>query len=245
MSHQIARTLTATERLLWAAHEGPDADPTDAARMTLTEGYTVQDALTQRRIQTGDDVVGFKIGLTTPTAQAIFAAAEPGSGRLFASAVQHSPAVVPVGSRPLLFEVEVAVVHDLDGTQTMFAAIEVVSTRWHGGAPGLAAWAADNAMATGAIVGSRGAPATSPLPAAPSAIATLGDQHWSATGPSVQTNVDWLTAHLAGRGVTLPDRAIVLTGSIIGPLPVPADGGRLIASVDEIGTVEVDFVPER
>ena len=240
------RLIEETSRRLRAAVDGADADPAAVASMSLIDGYAAQDHLTRLWVESGDPVVGYKIGLTTPPAQNLFAATEPGTGRLFASTVQQSPGRLTVSRRPLLFEIEVAVVLDPASGEIgrVEAAVEIVASRWAGGAPGLGAWAADNAMAAAAVVGTDGGTASRPLTAPPRATASLAGQTWSAEGESVQTSLNWLQEHVAQRGLDLPSGALILTGSIVGPCPVPAGGGLLTAEVDGIGSVKVEFVPE-
>ena len=237
--------VESTSRLLLSAHSGDDADPSDAQSIPLHLGYQIQDRMTRLRTASGDRIVGYKIGLTTAASRAPFSADEPGSGRLFASAVLKSPADVVLDGRQLMFEVEVGL---LVGSATepsgrLCAAIEIVSSRWRGGAPSVGAWAADNAMATAAIIGADGVEGSA-LPTAPRAVARLGNQTWEGRGGPVAENVAWLHRHLARRGVTAPPDCLVLTGAILGPHPVPPGGGLLTARVDGVGSVEVRFGPK-
>ncbi len=68
--------------------------PEDCRPQTPADGYAIQAALRDLR---GGELVGFKIGATSQTAQTLLATKEPFHGCLFADGVHDSPATLPAG----------------------------------------------------------------------------------------------------------------------------------------------------
>lgn len=221
--------------------------------LALRDGYAVQEEIAALREHEGDHVVGFKIGLTAPDAQSVLSTHEPGRGFLFSSAVHQSGAQLPQ-RRAVLVEIELCLIPQRDipvnasaadilgAGYDVCAAIEVVSSRWAGGANGVGAWAADNAMATAAVIGervpwagelrSRQITVVSELFGAPSRVDQLVFE------PS---NLLWLHRSLAAinRGMRAGD--ILLTGALTGAIPAPRAGGYFRGVIDGVGSVEVDL----
>jgi 2-keto-4-pentenoate hydratase len=70
--------------------------PENMAPHTVTEGYAIQSAINTRLIDAGlGDLVGHKIGCTTPVMQAFVNINHPCAGRIFSKTVMHEHGRVP------------------------------------------------------------------------------------------------------------------------------------------------------
>lgn len=229
--------------VLRQAMSGPDADSSTFGPTSPRIGYLVQDRVTRWRVESGETLAGFKIGLTNPASQERFQHAEPCSGRVFSSSVFRSPATYRLCARPLHFEVEVGlVVGDSPENGLIVPVVEIVSSRWQGGTERIGPLIADNVMATGAVIG-EGVPLHA-LPNHVEAEVEFVGKTTSASSNSVLDNVSWLRQHLANRQLPpLTEGQLVLTGSIVSPQPIPGNGGVARAKVHGVGSVAVTFVP--
>jgi 2-keto-4-pentenoate hydratase len=242
-------------------HEALSADCAAAPPhdVDLADGYAVQDAWAAHRITAGEEPVGYKIGLTTPEARTPWRTDEPGRGVLFASSLFPSPAQIRRGDLPLAFEVELAVelgepVTEDDDVTTLLPkiraagpAFELVSSRWEGGAPNIGAWAADNGMASAAVTALVPG-ATIPERLDAKSIATTDEEQHIYAGNRTRTaaleSVLWLARQQPRHpAVTLPAGTLILTGSIIGPVPLDERTARLAATLD--GFDGIDLTVER
>jgi len=229
----LVRELARAER------EGGAIDASAAAGLDLAAGYAVQDRIAGLAAELGRDAVGFKIGLTTPEARRPLGAREPGSGRLFADRVHASPTRVALGGHAVSFEVEVAVRVGAHGSPVSWCpAIEVVRSRWRGGPPSLGGWVADNASAESVCLGTW---IEGRVPRIATAWASWGGSRLTADTAAARRNLDWLERHLDERGLTLEPGSIVLTGSIIGPVPVPRSGIDLAAGLAGADALSLEF----
>lgn len=229
-------------QLLHDARTGADVDPAQFPDLALDTGYDIQDAAAEISTTAGDPVVGYKIGLTTAAAQRSLGAAEPGWGRLYESTVVDAPARIELDSRATSVEVELAVRTGPDGTIVAVApSIEVVSSRWLQGPPGIGAWAADNGMSTWAVFGEWSEPGAEILSSC-RAHATFDGRTLEGVSQETADNLAWLRSELRRRGRDLEPDSLVLTGAVIGPVPVPAGGGTLRAQIAGLGEVSVELV---
>lgn len=232
-------------QLLLDARTGADVDPAQFPDLALDAGYDIQDAAAAISTAAGDPVVGYKIGLTTAAAQRSLGAAEPGWGRLYESGVVDGPARIELDSRPTSVEVELAVRTGPDGAIAAVApAVEVVSSRWQQGPPAIGAWAADNGMSTWAVFGEWSEPGAEILSSC-RAHATFDGRTLEGISQEATDNLAWLRRELRRRGRELEPNSLVLTGAVIGPVPVPPGGGTLRGQIEGLGEVSVELVAER
>lgn len=216
----------------------------------LAQAYRIQDEAAQLRRARGDNPIGYKIGLTSSTARAAWGARTPGRGVLFASTVRRSPAQIEDPPFPLQYEVELALIIDApierrhlavetlpSRVRSCHAAVEVVGSRWQDGAPDLASWAADNAMAVAAVLSEAGcSPSSLPEP-----LVAQSRTHGVTTTASTSdayASLQWLAKERLSAGVPLKAGDIVLTGAIIGPLPIGI-GDQVEISLRGVGDVRV------
>lgn len=105
--------------------------PTGLAPATVTEGYTIQQELNRQLGKAGmGDMIGHKIGCTTPVMQAFLDIKHPCAGRIFSNTVMHQHGRVPrQGFVKIGMECEIAVRlrHDLPPREKLYSQQEVAS----------------------------------------------------------------------------------------------------------------------
>ncbi|MGW5611054.1 2-keto-4-pentenoate hydratase [Streptomyces sp. NPDC003753] len=245
-------------QLLWqAAQGGTPADPATADQLDDLElAYTVENATKELALAAGDEVIGYKIGLTSQPARDAFGAGQPAAGHLLASRLlEDGRPLITAGLFEPKVEVEIAFIlgRALSGvdvtaldvynaTAAVAPAFEIVDSRWCGGARTLPMLVADNTNAARAVLG----PRVTPPPAGLSKItATLltGSRTVSGSATAVMGDpaaaVAWLAGHLLRRGARLEAGDIILSGTLCAPTAISADD-RLVADLGELGRVAVD-----
>lgn len=221
-----------------------DAAPLDRDRLqgalSLAEGYSVQDDFHTLAKRAGRRVAGWKIGLTTPAAQAAFGATEPMLGVIYADTVHSSGSKVnldrlisPRIEGEVLLEIGTPPAVDADDSALLASlasvrpAFEIADSRIAGwpGQVGLAV--ADNACCAAVITQSAGAPA-------PVLDFTGARSVLTADGVAVASGLTsecmggilaayaWLVGILARQKRTLSPGDIVLCGAIGGAVPLLA-----------------------
>lgn len=225
------------------------SDPT----LTVEQAYRVQDMVIAGRLSSHRERAGWKMGLTS---------SEPPTTPIVGTLL--SDMVLPTGSELRLdtmvapmVEAELVVrigetidrpqsVAELsEGPHEIGPGLEVIDYRTTGSS-GVVDWIADNSTVAFAVVGDF-TPVTSVDPAAV-ITSLIGDGRHLATGEGrkVMGNplaaVAWLSGHLLERGLLLEKGHVVLTGSLTGHHPVPANSNSLFtATFDTLGTVSVGF----
>lgn len=215
-------------------------------KLTLDDAYGVQRAVSRRLQVEGISVIGRKVGLVDPGAQARHGVQEPIAGRLY----DHG--LLPEGGRvdAVLrghgrIECELAFLlgedlsgpgvtgaHVLAATAGVAPAFELIEDRLPTAAT-VADMVADNCSGAGVMVGSA-LVAPSALDLTATGVVLEVDGQVVATGASgaVMGNptgaVAWLANRLAALGERLHAGEIVLTGAVVPPLPV--DHGRAITA---------------
>jgi 2-keto-4-pentenoate hydratase len=227
-------------RLRRAGIEGTRVPRAEAPPLDVAAGYAVQAAGRALCVAAGERVAGRKVGLTSAGAQRAMGTSEPVSGYLLDSTVvTAAPEFACRGLVAPRVEVEVAFVlaralegPDVSAAEVLAAtahvapALEIVDSRWEGGAPGVGALLADNVSAAAAIVGSGAAPSVDL--AGLQVTAQIGET--TATGDAGNVLGDparavaWLCADLHRRGERLEAGDLILSGALCGPAPVrPGD----------------------
>ena len=187
----------------------------------------MQDALTRRRLAAGEAVVGWKLGYTTAAMRQAMGVHAPNHGPLTDRMVLASPATSSARLVQPRVEPEVAVRLHADGTiASRHLALEVVDSVWAGYRFTWAHNTADGSSAALAIVSDAELPAdlsgrevSLRTSDGSDAVAVLGSDL-----PDAVDTVAWLVSELAERSCGVPEGAVVLTGGLLPPLPLP-DGG--------------------
>jgi 2-keto-4-pentenoate hydratase len=233
----------------------------DAIRpVDLREGYLVQDEVHAILKGAGHgEIVGHKIGATTPVMQQYMEIDHPCAGGIFAPTVHASGATIPYSRfRRVGLECEIAarLGRDMKPAESPFtrdsvaryvesycAAIELVDDRYSSwqemGTPSLAA---DDFFGAGSVLGAPMAPAGAPdLAAAKGRAFVNGVEIAAGTGADVMGHpleaLAWLANHFAKRGQMLRAGEFVSTGSMVKTIWL-TPGDRIAIDVAGLGTVE-------
>lgn len=235
------------------------------AGMTMDDAYAVQAAWVSRKRQAGDDIVGWKIGLTSKAMQAALSIDIPDSGVLLRSMVFDNGAQIPPERfiQPRV-EAEIAFVTKaplegpgLTGAQILAAtdyvvpAIEILDTRivrkdpQSGRLRSVIDTIADNAANAGIVLGN---PIRDfeglDLRWIGAIVSRDGEVEETGLGAGVLNDplvsVAWLAERLALYGDRIEAGQIVLSGSFIRPVEAPA-GSAIHADFGSFGTVTCSF----
>jgi 2-keto-4-pentenoate hydratase len=203
------------------------------------------------------DVVGYKIGLTTPVMQKLCGVDEPCYGVIFATEVHQRRVELPVRHYCRLgIETEIAVrlgedlqrggnaAHVASAVDSCMAAIEILEDLRHDYKRlSAAAMVAGNVWNAGVVLGDPVADWRRLDLAAVTARLTInGREIGHGNGGDVMGNplnaFAWLADKLAAAGTPLKRGMIVMTGSMV-PIQFPAAGDHAIVEVEGLGTAEL------
>src|SRR5437764_14239417 len=224
----------------------------------LDEAYRVRTAFEEIEIARGrGEVVGYKIGLTTPIMQKLCGVDEPCYGAIFATEVRHRRAELPMRDYCRLgLETEIAVRLGEDlpqggsadrvsaAVESCMAAIEVLEDLRHDYKRlSAAAMVAGNVWNAGVVLGQ---PVSDwrrlDLANVVARLTINGREIGHGTGGDVMGNplnaLTWLADKLAAAGTPLKRGRSVMAGSMA-PLQFPAAGDHAIGEVAERGTAEL------
>jgi 2-oxo-3-hexenedioate decarboxylase len=228
------------------------------APLQVADGYRVQRELQRRCLARGEQLVGYKMGLTSLAKMRQIGLSSPVFGFLTsAHRVPDGGAVVAASLSQPRVEPEIAFVlaRGLDGecsieevlaaTAFIAPAIEVLDSRFNGFKFDLASAIADNTSAARFVVGeARKAPAGVDLAKIGVAVRKNGAEAARGSGENVlghpARSVAMLAAMLKAEGTVLPAGAIVLTGGITEAIPV-ARGDTVQVRIESLGAVSVSF----
>ncbi|HEX4033560.1 MAG TPA: hypothetical protein VHX66_03870 [Solirubrobacteraceae bacterium] len=228
--------------------------------LSVDDGYRIQRAWEQVRLDGGERRVGWKIGATSPESQRALGFDEPMFGALLSSTELRNGESCPRAEliRPLC-EAEVAfrmgvplagrecdVGAVLASTAALAGAIEIVDSRVAAEAVGPGCVVADRGRAARFTVG-EWVPLTAVADTAAVAVKVLDGDREVATGRSDRVLGDparavaWLVGALARYGLGLEADDVVLAGSLAAPIPI-LGGERIRALFDgPLGAVELSF----
>ena len=250
-----ARTIA--DALYQALNTRTPIAPLTATRPTLslTEAYLIQSHFMQRRIDDGETLRGYKLGITSKPMQDLLGVDHPDFGPIFASAVLESGTEVQsdafIAPRA---EAEIAVIlqSDLTGPNCtaldarrasagIAASIEVVDSRIADWKIGLADTIADLASSGVLILSSTTVPIDGFDPRLVGMAFSRGGEV-VATGAGAAALGDpfaavaWLANTLGSLGVTLRAGQIIMTGALHAMVPM-APGDVFTAEFDRLGSV--------
>lgn len=250
----------AADRLIAAAAEPRQCEPVrDILGDTdIPSAYAVQHLLTEDSLARGRQIVGYKIGLTSPAVQRQLGVDQPDSGVLFADMRVASGATVATGTllQPKV-EAEIAFIlaedlgGDLSESQIRAAAgiavpaIEIVDSRVRDWAISIVDTIADNGSSAMFVLGSEVAAAAN-LDFASRTMQLTQDDTVVSSGRgsdclgSPLNALRWLARTARDNGSPLRAGHIVLSGAL-GPMVPVRPGSSYIADIVGIGSVEVSF----
>src|SRR5438874_148994 len=235
-----------------------DLLPPELMPADLDEAYVVRAAFEEiERARGRGEVVGYKIGLTTPIMQKLCGVDEPCYGAIFASEVHHGRATLATGDYCRLgIETEIAVRLGEDlpqggdrdrvagAVESCMAAIELLEDLRHDYKRlSAAAMVAGNVWNAGIVLG---APVTDwrrlDLAAVAARLTINGREIGIGKGGDVMGNplnaLAWLADKLAAAGTPLKRGMIVMTGSMV-PIQFPAAGDHAVVEVEGLGSAEL------
>jgi len=252
-ARSIADALIVAER-----ERKPIAPFTDAVPgLDAQTGYRAQRLIVEHRLDGGEILIGAKLGLTSRAKQEAMGVHEPLYGWLTSGMVLPYGEPLPLGAliHPRV-EPEIAfllgkelappatVTSVLEATEAVFAAIDVLDSRYEDFRFLLPDVIADNASAGRVLLG--------PRARAPSEVGDLrllgcvlrsqGELVATAAGGAVLGHpaaaVAWLVNSLSPDDWPLAPGALVLSGGLTAPVPV-RQGAVVCAEFDGLGSVEV------
>lgn len=235
-----------------------DILPPELLPADLDEAYAIRAVFEEiERARGRGEVVGYKIGLTTPIMQKLCGVNEPCYGAIFATEVHQRRAELPARNYCRLgIETEIAVRLREDLPQggsadraaatveSCMAAIEVLEDLRHDYKRlSAAAMVAGNVWNAGVVLGPpfrdwRGLD----LAKLTARLTINGREIGHGQGGDVMGNplnaLAWLADKLASAGTPLKRGMIVMTGSMV-PIQFPAAGDHAIVEVEGLGTAEL------
>jgi 2-oxo-hept-3-ene-1,7-dioate hydratase len=233
--------------------------------MDMDDAYEIQDAFVQKKLAAGENIIGWKIGLTSKAMQAALNIDIPDSGVLFDTMVFEHGATVPKGRfiQPRV-EAEIAFVMKfgvsganvtgadiIAATDYVAPSLEILDTRIMrkdpvtGSARIIVDTISDNAANAGVVLGIERHRITDHDLRWVGAIVSRNEEvEETGLGAGVLNDpvqsMVWLVQRLAkyGQGIRAGD--IVLSGSFIRPVECPG-GTNIQADFGEFGSVSIKF----
>jgi len=250
----------AADRLIAAADVPRQCDPVRdiLGDNDIAAAYSVQHLLTEDSKARGREIVGQKIGLTSPAVQRQLGVDQPDSGVLFADMRVANGDAVPIGRllQPKV-EAEIAFIlaDDLDGDLSesriraaagvAIPAIEIVDSRVRDWSISIVDTIADNGSSALFVLGSQ-AVAAADIDFASLTMRLTQDGVPVSVGRgsdclgSPLNALAWLARTAQENGSPLRAGHIVLSGALGLMVPV-AQGSRYATDIDGIGSVAVSF----
>jgi 2-keto-4-pentenoate hydratase len=231
----------------WASRQLADYDAhhpgtvfAEGVVLNVAEGYELQSAVAELRCRRGEQIIGYKVGCTSPKIRAQIGIDHCVTGRLYDSEQHPSGAVLlRSGYANLAIEGELAValsceptVDDFSGVEIpacvarVFPVIELHNHVMRGEQPSAGELIAHNAIHAGFVAGCGVNPAD--FTSEPS-LAIFADDRLldDCEGPvliqTIRSSLEWLMEIVRARGDRLSAGQIILTGSIPSLIPISED----------------------
>jgi 2-keto-4-pentenoate hydratase len=247
----------AIERFCQARQSGEYFPAEWIGRLTMEQAYSVQLGVIARRVASGEQQVGWKVGLTAEAIQRQFGFFEPVFGCLMDDGLKRSGHVFgrdelfkPGFETELCMQLGEPLSGTIDATRARhaiahcFPALEIIETRVNPmGQGGMEMATADNAQQKAFIVGEPVAlPGDLNLASIEARVEINGAEVARGRGDAVLgdplNSVVWLAGKLAARGLTLKAGDMIMTGSFVRQFPL-SPGDCVRAEFSRIGAVEV------
>lgn len=233
--------------------------------MEMDDAYAIQNAIYRAKLDAGQRVIGWKIGLTSKAMQYALNIDIPDSGILFDDMLFADGATVPAGRfiQPRI-EAEIAFVMKsplagedvsradvLAATDYVAPSIEILDTRIMRADPdtgktrGVFDTISDNAANAGIVLGEQKNPVDAFDLRWVGAITTRNNEvEETGLGAGVLNDpvesVVWLARRMAQYGQSIEPGQIILSGSFIRPIECPA-GTNIHADFADFGSVRISF----
>lgn len=252
-AREIADDLLAAERERKTIAQFSEQHP----GFDLATAYQAQQVVVQAKIDAGERLVGYKLGLTSRNKQQAMGVDAPLYGRVtsgmictYGEPVRLDRFIHPRVESEIAFllardvEPPATVTSVLAATDVVLGAVDVLDSRYESFRFTLEDVVADNASAGGFYLG--------PLARRPAELPDLrllgcvvrvdGEVAMTAAGAAVMghpaASVAWLANQLAADGEGLRAGQLVFSGGVTAPVPVAA-GGSVTFEFDGLGAIEV------
>lgn len=222
----------------------------------LATAYAAQRAFVQSKLDAGERLVGYKLGLTSRNKQRAMGVDAPLYGRVTSSMLAAHGEPIRAGRfiHPRV-ESEIAFLlkHDitapatvpsvLAATELVYGAVDVLDSRYRGFRFTLTDVVADNASAGAFYLGPIARrPEDLELHLIGCVVRVDGEVTMTAAGAAVMGHpaaaVAWLANQLAAEGESLKAGQLIFSGGVTAPVPV-APGGSVTFEFDGLGAIEV------
>jgi len=249
---EIAQVLITGERNRTEVAQFSDTHP----GIDAPTAYQAQRAFVQSKIDAGERLVGYKLGLTSRNKQRAMGVDSPLYGRVTSSMlstygepIRFDRFIHPRVESEIAFllkhdiEAPATVTSVLAATELIYGAVDVLDSRYQGFKFTLTDVVADNASA--------GAFSLGPIARRPEelelhligcVVRVDGEVTMTAAGAAVMghpaASVAWLANQLAAEGETLKAGQLVFSGGVTAPVPV-LPGGSVTFEFDGLGAIEV------
>jgi len=234
--------------------------------MTMDDAYAVQRAWVDRKLASGDQVTGYKIGLTSRAMQNAMNITTPDFGVLLQSMYFANNSNIVAGNfcdprievelafvmKKPLYGDNITIEQVLDATDYVVPALELIAARSHRTDPEsgytrkVFDTIADNAANAGYIVGDeKFAPRDIDLRWSGAILSVNGEVEETGLAAGVQGHpakgICWVCKRFAAHGVGLEPGQLVLSGSFTRPVVAKA-GDLMTCDYGPLGTVAVNFI---
>jgi 2-oxo-3-hexenedioate decarboxylase len=250
---QIAGELIVAERERKSIAQFSVSDPD----FDLSTAYLAQRAFVQSKLDAGERLVGYKLGLTSRNKQQAMGVDAPLYGRVtsgmiceYGEPVRLDRFIHPRVESEIAFllardiEPPANITSVLAATDVVFGAVDILDSRYEGFKFSLTDVVADNASAGGFYLG--------PITRKPDEVDDLrligcvvrvdGEVVMTAASAAVMghpaASVAWLANQLAEQGETLKAGQLVFSGGVTAPVPVVA-GGSVTFDFAGLGSIDV------
>jgi 2-oxo-3-hexenedioate decarboxylase len=247
------------EELATAENERKELPPFSDAHpgLDLKLAYAAQWAGVQNRLDAGETLIGAKLGLTSRIKQQVMNVDSPLYGWVtssmlapFGEAVDLDRFIHPRVEPEIAFllerdlEAPATVTSVLAATESVFAAIDVLDSRYENFRFTLPDVVADNASAGAFLIGPKAVRPTDLIDLALIGCVLRVDGEVTATAAGAATMghpaaaVAWLVNQLAGQGQQLKAGMVVFSGGLTEPIALQP-GRSVTAELEGLGTIEV------
>lgn len=252
-ARSIADALIVAERERKAISPFTDAAP----GLDAETAYRAQRLLVQHRLDAGERIIGAKLGLTSRAKQEAMGVHEPLYGWLTSGMVLPHGEPLPLAEliHPRV-EPEIAfllgrelrapasITSVLAATEAVFAAVEVLDSRYQDFRFRLPDVIADNASGSRIVLGPQARPVTDlcDLRLLGCVLRSRGEVVATAAGGAVLGHpaaaVAWLVNNLTADDWPLEPGSLILSGGLTAPIPM-TPGSSVSAEFDSLGTLDV------
>ena len=252
-AREIASRLVEAEAARKEIQQFTDLDPD----LDVETAYAAQWEFVQAKLGAGEQLAGAKLGLTSRAKQEAMGLAEPLYGWItsgmivdYGGPVDRSSLIHPRVEPEIAFllgrdvAAPATVTSVLAATELVFAAIDILDSRYRDFRFALPDVVADNASAGGVVLGpqARRPAELVDLRLLGCVFRTGGEVAATAAGAATMGHpaaaVAWLANRLGARGQCLRRGQLVLSGGLTAPVPLEP-GTAVTAEFDGLGSVEV------